>query len=709
MPNPLLDRVAARHRLILSLIGAVLVPALVVPACTGGAPEETPEADTFTFTSAPTEVRAGQSVSFKAEVRTVSGKPSGTGSPQYYILDATDQQYANIDQNTGVLTAATSIPVAERTIKVNATGFGILGPLPQQTSITVRTRVTQLTASAPTTTLTVGGATTQGTAAVSIAPGSPSSPAPTVTWTSSAPTVVSVSSTGVIAALQATTGTPVSITATSEGITSAPILITSNAAPSIALVVTPKTLTMSVGNVGNFVATLVNATGTIAWTSRDSNVVALNAPTTGSAVTARAKAPGNVYLVASFTSGATTYRDSSLVTVVAAPAASVVITPKTATAAPGQALNFVASVTNPTAGATLDFVSTVPTVGDFVSQGGGTGGGTAVVKAGTVAGTTQIIARYRNGTTLVAADTATLTVQINPTIAFNPNPVTVGVAGTTQLTTTVSNPVAGGTLALVVRPSGFATYSASTNNNTTAVGSVVGSAAGTTYLVATYTAGTIVYRDSVRITVGSTVASRVARVVLEPRDQEVTAPTPFTYRPRFLDASGATLTAADVAADGGTVRFFNTSDAVATVVPLTTDPTQAQVTPKGAGTENVTVTYTKSGQTIASDNSNLTVYAAGTAGHYGSLTISTGGNVRQLKVGETVAFQVVVRDVNSVIQTTGVTGLIVTSSDTSILTVARDGDPSGYFYTMTGKAPGVVIVKADVAGAATSIPIVVTP
>ncbi len=295
-----------------------------------------------------------------------------------------------------------------------------------------------------------------------------------------------------------------------------------------------------------------------------------------------------------------------------------------------------------------------------------------------------------------------------PRIVFNPAAITATIAGSDQVNVSVTNPIAGGTLVLAVRDPTVAAYSPSSNNGISARGSITGLRSGSTFMDATYTAGSVVVRDAAPIMVPGG-NSRVNRIIIEPRDQQVTAPVGFTYRVRFLDAAGNTTTP-ETAAEGGAIYFFNSDSTVATVTQSTTDPTIAPVVSKRAGTTNITVLYTRNNVNSAVDNVDLTVNAAATSG-YGSLTISTANSARQLRTSETLLFQVLVRDVNNVLQTTGVTGLTVTitAANGSVITLQRTGDQSGYFYTIPQLAPGQVTLKASVSGAATSLFIVVTP
>ena len=127
-----------------------------------------------------------------------------------------------------------------------------------------------------------------------------------------------------------------------------------------------------------------------------------------------------------------------------------------------------------------------------------------------------------------------------------------------------------------------------------------------------------------------------------------------------------------------------------------------------SGTSDVTVLYTKNGQNVAVDYTSFRVNAT-TAGPYGSLTITTPANARQLRVGETLLFQVFVRDVNGGILTAVAPSLIAVAQDGTILRVERVVDPTGNFYSMKGLKSGITIITATATGVATSLQFVVTP
>jgi hypothetical protein len=197
----------------------------------------------------------------------------------------------------------------------------------------------------------------------------------------------------------------------------------------------------------------------------------------------------------------------------------------------------------------------------------------------------------------------------------------------------------------------------------------------------------------------------VAAIVLEPTNAEITAPASLQYRVRFLDAAGAATTVET----GGALQFTSSNTTAATI-----DAASGLARGAGAGTTTITARYLLNGTQVATVQTPLVVYAAGSAGHFGSVEISTASNAREVRVGQDLIFQVIVRDVNGNQVTSGVTGLTVvpllpnaTSPFVDIEVVTDFG--AGYFYRIRGKAPGVVRVIADAPGVHAEIPIVVRP
>lgn len=299
-------------------------------------------------------------------------------------------------------------------------------------------------------------------------------------------------------------------------------------------------------------------------------------------------------------------------------------------------------------------------------------------------------------------------------LAETRGPISVPAGGATQVQALVSNAAVGSSMQLVVRQPNLVEYNASASGAGSTSGSLTGKGSGSTYLVATYTAGALVVRDSVLLSVGNNTGSRVVSVILEPRAPAITAPTTFTFRPRFIDATGTALTTAELLAEGGSWSFFNTDDAVLTLTPSLTAPT-AGVSPKAAGKSNVTVLYRRNGQIVATDNTDVTVNAAGSSS-IGSITLSTPSETRTLHVGSTLSTQVVVRNTSAVILDTGVTGLVAASSDTRVLTVSAvtqvigsNNQPQGYQVILTGVAPGTATVTVSTGGVSTTVTFLIIP
>jgi len=526
-------------------------------------------------------------------------------------------------------------------------------------------------------------------------------PSGAVTWLSRDVSMATVDPSGVLTALStgnggASTGTVQVLVQTPDGnggTLQATAAVTVHR-PVATVQVTPSPATIAMGQSTPLSARLLDANGTvvpnalttIAWKVSDPTIAAVDS--TGRVT---GLAAGSTVVTATTREGAS---GGTTLTVSAPTTPLVTVTPKTATIPPGNTATLSAVVTNGGTAPTVSWATRDAAVASITPSGNN------VVVTANAPGKTWVVATFGTGASAVR-DSAAISVGI----VFSPNPVTVAVGGSVQLTTSALGTVPGSTFSLAFRDPTLASYFPSTPTQ----GSITGKAAGTTYLIGTYTSGATVLTDSVKVTVTSTASSRVARVILEPQDPTVTAPTPFTFRTRILDALGTALTAADLQADGGTLRFFNADDNVLTLTQ-NADPTTAQATPKGAGRTSVTVVYTKSSQIVATDNTDVTVNAAGTAGNYGSLTISTAGDTRAVRVGQSVPLQVIVRDPSSAILTSGVAGLTVTSSDPSVLSVVPDlATPGGYFFTMTGHATGLVTITATAKGVLTSLLVAVVP
>ena len=238
----------------------------------------------------------------------------------------------------------------------------------------------------------------------------------------------------------------------------------------------------------------------------------------------------------------------------------------------------------------------------------------------------------------------------------------------------------------------------------TGAGIVTGVASGTTQVTVKSTANSAV-AASVSITVPTVPVGTVTRIELEPQNAELTAPATQQYQTALFNAAGSRVTP-----DAGTSLFYSSSNtAVATV-----NPTTGVVTGVGAGISTITVRLMRGTVILLENSSPLTVYAAGSMGHYGSATISTGGDARVLRAGASLLFQIIVRDVSGNVITTGVNPApVVTSSNAGVISIAPDGSPGGYFFTMNASAGAVagttVRIRYDVMGAGGEIIMTIVP
>jgi len=207
--------------------------------------------------------------------------------------------------------------------------------------------------------------------------------------------------------------------------------------------------------------------------------------------------------------------------------------------------------------------------------------------------------------------------------------------------------------------------------------------------------------------------SNVARIELEPKNAEITAPATQQYRVSFFDAAGARI----AIESGGTVEYTSSRPTTASINAST-----GLATGIAADVPTITARYLRNGVFIRSDASPLTVYAANTPGHFGSALISTNNNnTRTLRPGESLLFQLIVRNTAGVQVTSGVTPAPTVSSSSSGVTIAActpgvpqcNGVPSGYFFVMTAAANATVgsnvRIRYDIIGAGGEITMTITP
>ncbi|MBL0939265.1 MAG: hypothetical protein IBJ03_10235 [Gemmatimonadaceae bacterium] len=206
--------------------------------------------------------------------------------------------------------------------------------------------------------------------------------------------------------------------------------------------------------------------------------------------------------------------------------------------------------------------------------------------------------------------------------------------------------------------------------------------------------------------------SIVTRIAIEPRDAEVTAPATQQYSVALYNAAGARVQAET----GGSIRYTSSLTTVARI-----DSVTGLATGANAGVTTITARYLLNGVLVQTDASPLTVYAAGAAGHYGSATISTNNNnTRTLRAGETLLFQLIVRNVAGTQVTSGVTPAPTVTTSTGNVSIAPCTPGvgpcpnfAGYFFTMTASpnatAGSTVRIRYDVMGAGGEITMTIVP
>ncbi|MGV3709551.1 MAG: hypothetical protein ACO1Q7_11985 [Gemmatimonas sp.] len=216
--------------------------------------------------------------------------------------------------------------------------------------------------------------------------------------------------------------------------------------------------------------------------------------------------------------------------------------------------------------------------------------------------------------------------------------------------------------------------------------------------------GEVVTNFTVTVTAGGAPPSAVTRMVIEPGDAEITSPATLQYAVNLYNANGTVI----VPESGGAIEWSSSvpSTAIINASGLATGTT-------GGRTTTITATYKRDGVKVMDVSTPLFVYTPGSAGHYGSARMSTQGNVRTLQPGESVMFQIIVRNPDGSQVTAGVTP-VVSSSDSTVVSVNRITPPmgqSGFFYDMTAAfnaAIGrIVRIRYDVPGAGGELSITV--
>jgi trimeric autotransporter adhesin len=405
---------------------------LVLSGCTSDPAGVVVKPTTLAFTSSPADVRAGQTATFTAVVRD-GNSATVSGSTVTYSIAAVDAAFATINSATGVLTASTVLPAAERGITVTAsatTSSGYTAPANATASIVVKSRVTAVALTPSALNLRVGDPPAAMTAVATIAAGSPSSPAVTYSYSSSNNSQATVDATGRVTAVAATSaGAPVTITASAEGVSSniATVTVLPAIVPTIAI--TPKPRTLQTGQTLQLDATVTNpAAGpvSVVWDSPDRTRVDVS-PT--GLVTARATTLAPVRVTARYTAGTTTVTDFVDLDVIVPPV--LALSTRDASVQVGAGAVVLSSVANDVPGSTVTWIvrpAGVATVDPAAPVG-------SVTLHGESPGTTYAIATL-SGVPVPQRDSVRVTVSASPAaasdvslIAVDPLNVTMRVGG----------------------------------------------------------------------------------------------------------------------------------------------------------------------------------------------------------------------------------------------------------------------------------------
>ena len=242
-----------------------------------------------------------------------------------------------------------------------------------------------------------------------------------------------------------------------------------------------------------------------------------------------------------------------------------------------------------------------------------------------------------------------------------------------------------------------------------------GDKAGVAHVAVRYKQGSTTVAEAIAtITVDAAAGSLVAAVVLEPVTAEITLPANIQYVAHLFTAQGTEFTAAS---DGGSLQYAAAQPSI-----LLVDPATGLAIGSGVGVTTVTASYVRNGAVVkASLPSEAKVYAAGTQGHYASVTMSAPNETRVIKVGQApMTFQVIIKDqAGSQVKANIGGGVDVTTSDPDLVTAYQPAIPGGVFYTMQATKlpaasavagiPNVVLLKIDIFGAMITIPMLVVP
>ncbi len=470
-----------------------------------------------TMTPPSATLRVGGSATFAATTRDSTGAVL-TGRAIAWV--STAPSIATVDANGG------AAAVAVGTASIIATSEG-----KSDTSVVTVTAVpvASVTVTPATATLFVG-ATRQFTATTRDSAGGVLT-GRVITWTSTAPAVATVSPTGLATGVSAGSA---SIIATSEGKSDTSV-VTVNVVPVASISVTPASATIGVASTQQFTATTRDSAGgvltgrVITWASTAPAVATVTA--TG---LARGVAAGTASIIATSEGKS----DTAVVTV-AAPVASVTVTPASASLFVGGTQQFTATTRDSAGGVLTGRVITWTSTAPAVATVNASGLATAVS-----AGSASIIATSEG-----KSDTSVVTVSVVPvaSITVTPASATIAVAGTQQFTATTRDSagavLTGRVITWVSTAPAVATVNAS--------GRATGVSAGSASIIATS-------EGKSDTSVVNVIVVPVASVTLTPATASIAAGGTQQFTATTRDSAGGVLT-------GRVITWASTAPAVATV------------------------------------------------------------------------------------------------------------------------------------------------
>jgi uncharacterized protein YjdB len=413
---------------------------------------------------------------------------------------------------------------------------------------------------------------------------------------------------------------------------------------------------------------------------------------------------------------------------VRAPFATITLSDQKLSLKAGQTQNVTATVVNASGAGKVQWVTADPSI-VTVSPGAvdaSSSGAATTLKAVKKGGPVNVIANYTSADGSIFTSQIEVTVTdsaqgASPVISVSPasvNPLPVGqqvpvsvfvtsAVGTTPVQWTSSDPSV-----VSVSPANVAALATGASTTFTGV-----KAGGPVDVIASYTANGVTVTAKVAVTVAAPTSNAVVAMYLDPISAEYTPAAGNFYRARLINAQGTEVAATS---DGGSITYATSDTAVINIDAASGFASVVKKAVTSARTAAITAVYKKNGQTVATAApSAVTVYPAGGT-DMGAVQFSIAGSASRITVGQTIQFQIVVRDQTGIQQTSRAVRdqLVVTSSSSTALQVTAVG-PDSYFFNMTAKAlpgssaltgvPNVVTIKADINGAMITIPMIIMP